>query len=439
MSSNFPTAMTMHDVHSYTIVLALPLLSILMLKCGFLLLGGFKQRGTSSQWSDKAVLNELSACDVVRVEKGLSAVDDILAPVLPQNWWTDDKLFQLERRAVFSKNWLLATHACRFKKPGDYRTFEVAGYSILLILGKDKMLRAFQNICRHRAYRVTKKESGSSAVLGCRYHGWAYDTKGKLIKAPEFDNVSGFDKSKNGLWGVRLRIREGLVYINLACENVDEAQLATSARDMSVNWSNMKLQSAEEWKFDVDFNWKLADFTLSSWKPETGLLNWLPLALSGTKKAASTGMNAETHHLGPGTIMTICYSPKSSRTTTIECCIYTSKPSLDPSDYNKWKDQIMKLSVQTEGLQERLISGNGSLQDESPEINKTAARQHILYELMKAHAKEEEYLQAEVHPASRSESVSSVGKADDSFCRNLANGGERSPICKATAGGVLEW
>ncbi|EHK99048.1 putative Biphenyl dioxygenase subunit alpha [Glarea lozoyensis 74030] len=190
------------------------------------------------------------------------------------------------------------------------------------------MLRAFQNICRHRAYRVTKKESGSSAVLGCRYHGWAYDTKGKLIKAPEFDNVSGFDKSKNGLWGVRLRIREGLVYINLACENVDEAQLATSARDMSVNWSNMKLQSAEEWKFDVDFNWKLAD-------------------------------------------------------------------------------QIMKLSVQTEGLQERLISGNGSLQDESPEINKTAARQHILYELMKAHAKEEEYLQAEVHPASRSESVSS--------------------------------
>jgi hypothetical protein len=73
----------------------------------------------------------------------------------------------------------------------------------------------------------------------------------------------------------------------------------------------------------------------------------------------------------------------------------------------------MKLTVQTERLQETLMSGSGSLQDALLETGKTAARQYKLYELMKAHAEEEGNLQAEIHPASRSESVSSVGKADD--------------------------
>jgi len=153
---------------------------------------------------------------------------------------------------------MYVTHASRFLKPGDYRTFEIAGFSFIVILGKDRKLRAFHNVCRHRAYAVTKKECGSSIVLGCRYHGWSYDTKGKLIKAPEFENVEGFDKEMNGLWELKTEIRNSLVFVNFeTSSNVSAldlggaAELLTEARVSDLRW-------ATEWKIEGKVNWKLA-------------------------------------------------------------------------------------------------------------------------------------------------------------------------------------
>ena len=132
------------------------------------------------------------------------------------------------------------------------------------MLGKDKNLRVFQNVCRHRAYQVAKKERGSTTVLGCRYHGWSYDTKGKLIKAPEFENVPGFDKSKNSLWEVRSVVKAGLLFVNLdSNDNVgmlDVPHLET----VLMNPSPQNLHCAREWKFDGAFNWKIAGVSIDN-------------------------------------------------------------------------------------------------------------------------------------------------------------------------------
>lgn len=153
----------------------------------------------------------------------------------------------------------------RFHKPGDYRTFEIAGFSFILILGKDKHLRAFHNVCRHRAYAVTRKESGSSTVLGCRYHGWSYDTNGKLIKAPEFEGVKGFDKDMNGLWEVRTSIRDSMVFVNFdATEDVRNFDLEVP-ENWIVNSKIAELGWVGGWKLDGNFNWKLAGIHIYIW------------------------------------------------------------------------------------------------------------------------------------------------------------------------------
>ena len=60
-----------------------------------------------------------------------------------------------------------------------------------------------------------KENSGSSTVLGCKYHGWSYNTEGKLTKAPQFDNIPGFVKEKNGLHKIHSHVTEqGLIFIN---------------------------------------------------------------------------------------------------------------------------------------------------------------------------------------------------------------------------------
>jgi phenylpropionate dioxygenase-like ring-hydroxylating dioxygenase large terminal subunit len=157
---------------------------------------------------------------------------------------------------VENQTWLHVTHASRFQRPGDYRTYDLAGFSLIIILGKDKQLRTFHNVCRHRAYAVTKKECGSSTVLGCRYHGWSYDTKGNLIKAPEFDNVPGFDKGKNGLWEVKTEVREGMVFINFEARRDVEHTNFAALGPVLRTWGTATMKCISDWKIEAAVNWK---------------------------------------------------------------------------------------------------------------------------------------------------------------------------------------
>jgi phenylpropionate dioxygenase-like ring-hydroxylating dioxygenase large terminal subunit len=155
---------------------------------------------------------------------------------------------------------LCLSHRSRFAKAGDYQSYEVSGFPIFLILGKDGKVRAFHNVCRHRAYTVTKKDCGSSSVLGCRYHGWSYNTYGELTKAPHFDDLPGFDRSQNGLFSIHTVTNEaGFVFVNL------EASPTVSSTDTSlldVFVSRTGLGPRSKWvtgqTIEGLFNWKMA-------------------------------------------------------------------------------------------------------------------------------------------------------------------------------------
>jgi phenylpropionate dioxygenase-like ring-hydroxylating dioxygenase large terminal subunit len=144
-------------------------------------------------------------------------------------------------------------HASMFEKPGSYHTIEhPSGYPLFLILGKDHVLRGFHNVCRHRAYPViASKLSGCSLVLGCKYHGWSYDVKGKLVKAPKFDKLEGFDKKSNSLFEVHVRVDDsGAVFVD-----VGSKPSPTIAR---VDVNKFKNGVVETWESEGQFNWKVA-------------------------------------------------------------------------------------------------------------------------------------------------------------------------------------
>ena len=117
-------------------------------------------------------------------------------------------------------------------------------------------MRAFHNVCRHRAYAVTKKECGSSIVLGCRYHGWSYDTRGNLIKAPEFENIAGFEKEKNGLWEVNTEIREGMVFVNFDTRRDVESVIPGELEVALRKWDIGTMNCIADWKVEAPVNWK---------------------------------------------------------------------------------------------------------------------------------------------------------------------------------------
>jgi choline monooxygenase len=136
------------------------------------------------------------------------------ARTLPGLWYTDPELEAAERRAVFGDSWQLAARAEQLSAPGSFVTTNIAGEPILLVRDEQHVLRAFFNVCRHRAAQVMTEAEGTASKLRCRYHGWTYDLAGRLIGTPEFDGVLDFRKEEQGLVPVAVESWGPLVFIH---------------------------------------------------------------------------------------------------------------------------------------------------------------------------------------------------------------------------------
>lgn len=181
---------------------------------------------------------------------------------LPASWYRSEAMYQLERRAIFSKRWILLTHSSRFAKQGDYLSFTVANFSLFLIQDREGNINGFHNICRHRAFPVVQSQSGSTSILSCKYHGWSYGLKGNLTKAPRFETVPEFDKDQNGLLPIHVHIdKAGFVWVNLQAGE-PEIKWEDEFRKVDEQPRMQDFDYAGDYKFDhywemdLNANWK---------------------------------------------------------------------------------------------------------------------------------------------------------------------------------------
>ncbi|MFK7733388.1 MAG: aromatic ring-hydroxylating dioxygenase subunit alpha [Pseudomonadales bacterium] len=130
--------------------------------------------------------------------------------------YNNPELLNQELEEFFLKNWQFAGHENDIPNAGDYLNFEMANNSIILVRGEDQQIRAFQNVCRHRASRLLEGESGHcNKVIQCPYHGWAYNLDGGLRGVPSMDSFPPIDKANMGLREVGLESMEGLLFVKI--------------------------------------------------------------------------------------------------------------------------------------------------------------------------------------------------------------------------------
>ena len=78
-------------------------------------------------------------------------------------------------------------------------------------------MRAFHNVCRHRAARLLDGPSGHcGARITCPYHAWTYALDGRLIAVPNKDNYSNLDTARHGLATLDHEVFLGFVFVRLA-------------------------------------------------------------------------------------------------------------------------------------------------------------------------------------------------------------------------------
>jgi choline monooxygenase len=136
------------------------------------------------------------------------------ARTLPARWYTDPALLELEKVKIFWRTWQPVGQTEQVQRSGDFFTCELVGEPLVVMRGVDGVLRAFYNVCRHRAAAVACGR-GNRRSLQCQYHGWTYGMDGRLISAPEFEGVLEWNKEEVSLAPVRVETWGPFVFVNL--------------------------------------------------------------------------------------------------------------------------------------------------------------------------------------------------------------------------------
>lgn len=180
--------------------------------------------------------------------------------------YTSPEIFELEKKHIFAKHWLFVGYEYDVAEPGQYITLKVEGENILIIRGKDLVLRGFLNVCRHRGATLCSDSSGKTGIIRCPYHSWSYGLDGRLAGVPKSSDCREelVNNESYGLEKVYVQTWHGLIWLNLS-ENplpleeqlnpqiIDRfGELETLARYQIQN-----LRVAQRKEYDVKANWKI--------------------------------------------------------------------------------------------------------------------------------------------------------------------------------------
>lgn len=173
--------------------------------------------------------------------------------------YTEAKWLAYEQDAVFRRTWQWVCHVERLQAPGSYVTVSIADMPIAVVRDRSGGLRAFYNVCKHRAHELLSG-SGATHNIVCPYHAWTYDLTGQLTGARRADRMEGFEKSEICLDTVQVEVFGGFVYVNL---DPAAAPLAEQAPDLATEierWAPdvAELTHAKQLSYEVRTNWKNA-------------------------------------------------------------------------------------------------------------------------------------------------------------------------------------
>jgi Rieske 2Fe-2S family protein len=180
------------------------------------------------------------------------------AHTLPREYYTSHDIFAAEQTAIFARLWSCVGRSSRLAHAGDYVVRTVADESIIVVRGRDTVVRAFFNVCRHRGTRLCAGEAGRfSEAIQCPYHAWTYTTEGHLIGAPHMQDVEGFDKGDYPLHAAAVAESDGFVFVNLAEAPASFAGWYAPMAARLDRFDLAGLDVVHRVSYDVRANWKL--------------------------------------------------------------------------------------------------------------------------------------------------------------------------------------
>ena len=144
-----------------------------------------------------------------------NAGGDTPVRALEPNYYFDPDIYAQELEKIFYRTWQCICHTSEIPEPGCYVVRRIADQEIAVVRQKDGTVKAFYNVCMHRAHPLLRGTGRCKVVMTCPYHRWSYDLNGGLQGAPFSEDVPGFERKAVSLTEVRFELFCGFVFVNL--------------------------------------------------------------------------------------------------------------------------------------------------------------------------------------------------------------------------------
>jgi phenylpropionate dioxygenase-like ring-hydroxylating dioxygenase large terminal subunit len=178
---------------------------------------------------------------------------------IPAERYLSEAVLQQEQRELFRGVPVFACMSVDVAAPGDCVALDVGGVPVVVVRTAAGQLRAYLNVCRHRAATVVESDARTVRSFSCPFHGWVYDLDdGHLVGRPRSgDGFSDVDAGCLGLQRLGVGEAHGVVAVDTGGDEPDVDQwLAGMGRELgSFDYDSLVpyRRAQATWKC----NWKL--------------------------------------------------------------------------------------------------------------------------------------------------------------------------------------
>ncbi|NOD65004.1 MULTISPECIES: SRPBCC family protein [unclassified Ruegeria] len=226
-----------------------------------------------------------------RISDGFST-DPFNTSSLKAEAYVDPSWYQVDQNEVLAKTWQWVCHVEKLRAPGSYTTVEIAGRPIAVVRDREGTLRAFYNVCKHRAHHLLSGEGETTRIM-CPYHAWVYKLDGQLVRAPETESLANFKTSDICLDQVQVEEFAGFIYVNLDPNAAPLREVSGNLETEIRHWAPdiEQLTFGHRLTYDIKSNWKnVVDNFLECYHCPTAHKDFCDLVDMDTYKVTTYGI-----------------------------------------------------------------------------------------------------------------------------------------------------
>lgn len=231
--------------------------------------------------------------------------------------YTDPRWYQVDLQAIIARTWQWVCHVEKVRNPGDYIAVEIAGQPVAVVRDREGKLRAFYNVCKHRAHHLLEGNGNTTRIM-CPYHAWTYKLDGQLVRAPHTETLEDFNARDICLDQVQVEEFCGFVYVNLDPQAEPLSKLSGDLETEIRHWAPDidNLTFGHRLTYDIRSNWKnVIDNFLECYHCPTAHKDFCTLVDMDTYKVTTHGIYSS-HMAEAGKTSNSAYDTSNAKVKT---------------------------------------------------------------------------------------------------------------------------